>query len=312
MRPALRPLLLSLLVCIPVTGCQAWRFDPVTPIKNPDSVIHYPGDGGVVISSSSYDFRKVVCVAPPAQSALLRQSKTSAGIDIGVAEVVTIGAQVDHETAEALARIYEQSERSLFLQYSLYRLCEAYMNNMLTPTSGSDILRLEKTQYQAQAERATADFASCTANRASILAASAPNAPTKEHQKALDQLQCGRFQSEKASAEAAAKLIGEHLDKAPIDQSTDQGLLYWLAFQKILDTSVKLAELDAQQGKLRAEAEAALAREAKGKAEKKVEELTKAKTELEALRQQALINALERAKCADGCKDKDKDKSESK
>jgi hypothetical protein len=92
-------------------------------------VIHYPGDGGVIIWSK-YDAKKFLCVAPPAQAALSIATKTSAEASVE-AESVAVTLSGTGETAETITKLAELNERSLFLQYALYRLCESAVNGFI-------------------------------------------------------------------------------------------------------------------------------------------------------------------------------------
>lgn len=293
--------LAALVICSAVSACS-WHTGPVRRVNYADSIIHYPGDGGVVISSGRLS-PKSICVAPPAQGALLRTTDTSAGAKVDVIDVVGVGVQIDHSAAEALARMYEQNERSLFLQYSLYRLCEAYMNGMLTPSSGIEILKLEQAKLVAAADAATAKRTECTATQKLLKESSAPAAEVQ-----LEQLDCKQHEKDAQSAKATADLIGKRIEAMESgSKQSDPNIVYWLAFQQILDTAVELARLDAQAAKLRAETEAALAKKAQLEAETKAKNLEASKKKLDEVREQALDNELERAKCAQGCGDKKTD-----
>ncbi|KIG12093.1 hypothetical protein DB30_02038 [Enhygromyxa salina] len=265
-----------------------------------------------MVISASTQLTKRICVAPPAQGALLRQTNTSTRAEVDVLDVVGVGVGVDHATAEALARMYEQNERSLFLQYSMYRLCEAYMNGMLTRGSSSEILAVEMARYKAAATAAGAKLAECNKKKGKLEAIQSAligtEPATRVQRDDLDEqissLECEQYASDQQSASDTAALLEKRLanmDKSPSD---DQGILYWIAFQNILETSVELARLDAQAARLRAQTQAALAKEAQLEAENKVKRLEASAKTLDAVREKALDNAIDRAKCADDCADK--------
>ena len=83
-----------------------------------------------------------ICIGPPAQSAMARQTNVAGEGEIDLAKVAA-EASFDVAVIDSLGRLYEQNERTLFLQYSLYRLCEAYMNEMLDGGQLVDVYKRE-------------------------------------------------------------------------------------------------------------------------------------------------------------------------
>lgn len=106
--------------CGPSTKLSGWDTSRAgTP------VVHYPGDGGVIIiSEAGQGSGRFTCVAPPAQAALGFSTKSSTEGAVE-AEAVKVSLSGSHESVETIVKLAEMNERSLFLQYALYRLCEA-------------------------------------------------------------------------------------------------------------------------------------------------------------------------------------------
>ncbi len=50
------------------------------------------------------------------------------------AQALLLSAELESRRTERIVRVFEQSERTLFLQFSQYRLCEAFNNGMLKST----------------------------------------------------------------------------------------------------------------------------------------------------------------------------------
>lgn len=296
------------------SACSPLR---VQPVKDGNSVAHYPGHGGLIISNVRVKGTdKVICVAPPAQGALLQHTETKKRGKVGVTDYVEIQSEFDHSTIDSLARLYEQNERTLFLQYSLYRLCEAYMNDMLTPTSAATILREQARDQRKRAIAIAQAQNECAALDTKIQEMNAQE-PKPEGVQSLvrerEGLACDQLATEKGAAEAKALELEQSAKAAEKSGATyDAPSLYWQGFGLIMETAVHLAKVDADAAKLRAEAQAANAEKKAKEAEEKAktaEAKAKAATEtLETLRTKALDDTLERAKCRD-CKVENADKS---
>lgn len=183
---------LALIAPLLLFGCRAWTYQPVEPIPYVDSVVHYPADGGVILSTSR-DVDKGVCVAPPAQGAVTinfsvsGKAKRAVAVEYqGVKASQTTEGEFAASLAESLTKLYEQNEQTLFLQHSLYRLCEAYVNGLFDATPYSEWLRRENASaVQEVAEQTT-------------LAASAP-----EHESRIKEL--GSLLKEKQDASKKAR-----------------------------------------------------------------------------------------------------------
>lgn len=139
-------------------ACSTFDLRSVQPVDKVNSIAHYPGDGGVIISSSIVE-GKGICVAPPSQSAVTvtfsgdRKKKTSvklSEIDVSMEQALAVSL------AETLSKLYEQNEQTLFLQHSLYRLCEAYTNGLFKHQLYSEWLETERIEATAEANRLTA------------------------------------------------------------------------------------------------------------------------------------------------------------
>lgn len=103
--------------------------------ENAVSVARYKGDGGVAIMVDP-DAGLNLCVAPPAQSAIALAKALEHKGKVNAMGKVEVEQDWSYQTTETIAKLYEQSERSLFLQFALYRLCEAYANGMLNNDQG--------------------------------------------------------------------------------------------------------------------------------------------------------------------------------
>jgi hypothetical protein len=64
------------------------------------------------------------CAPPPEQSAILTAASVAASV-----EKAGAGGKFDFRIAETVAKLFEQTERTVFLQYALFRLCEMSVNS---------------------------------------------------------------------------------------------------------------------------------------------------------------------------------------
>lgn len=125
-------------------------------VRAVDSVVHYPATGGVVVSTSRKPDAKAICVAPPAQGALNVELNIKHDGKVDVLKYVEVETQNALDLSKSLAKLYDQNERTLFLQFSLYRLCEAYANGMLDEETFAETMAFEAAKLsQAAAEAAT-------------------------------------------------------------------------------------------------------------------------------------------------------------
>ncbi|MCA9693604.1 MAG: hypothetical protein KC636_28675 [Myxococcales bacterium] len=117
-------------------------------------VAYWTAEGGVVIRTD-----KGMCVAPPAQGVRQMDYNGQLGVSAGQIPIeVHGGGAVDHKTS----KLYEQSDSLLFLQHSLYRICEMYVNEAISHKqyvclfeaivdAGHELIELEKTLAKAEA-----------------------------------------------------------------------------------------------------------------------------------------------------------------
>lgn len=293
-------------------------------VKNGNSIVHYPGDGGVVISNVRYE-GKTICVAPPAQGVRLTRTTVNQRGKVDVAGYVGVDMGLDVDTVETLARLYEQNERTLFLQYSLYRLCEAYMNGILTTASAHVIIAEQAREANAKVQQLTTQKQLCEEEkqrlddeRSALNQVEAADSETnKKKKKAIEEriaeLDCRAIEADIAGAHARATTLDAAAKKASeSDLVYDAGLVYWDGFNRIMATAVELAKVDAEQAKLRAEVRAL---EAKAEADKQTKAAADAKAkmetatkELDRVRKDALDAAIE---CTD-CKKKENTKDKAK
>lgn len=143
-------ILLSLLLA--VSGCR--KSLAVVNVKDVDSVVHYPATGGVVVSASRNPDAKAICVAPPAQGAMNVEFNLKHDGKVNVFKYVEVETQNALALSKSLAKLYEQNERTLFLQFSLYRLCEAYANGMLDEETYAETMTLEAARLRQAADEA--------------------------------------------------------------------------------------------------------------------------------------------------------------
>lgn len=123
-------------------------------IKDADSLTAYPATGGVVVGTTR-DSGKAICVAPPAQGAMNVDLNVKHDGKVNVLKYVEVESQNAVDLTKTLAKLYEQNERTLFLQFSLYRLCEAYANGMLDEeTFGEAMARESLALLRASTEAA--------------------------------------------------------------------------------------------------------------------------------------------------------------
>lgn len=155
-------LIVPLILITALSGCgglrEGYSLGYVT-VKDTNSLVRYDADGGVVISNQRMN-GKTVCVAPP----------PSVGSNQLISLLASIEANGDHPGGSSAAlnalwnssdksevvKLFDQNEQTLLLQYSLYRLCEAYMNGMfdLTRSPILDVITAQKELALAEGNHA--------------------------------------------------------------------------------------------------------------------------------------------------------------
>lgn len=196
-----RPLsLLSLYLALALAGGCGDRLGRIR-VKDADTVVSYPATGGVVISASRAPDRKAICVAPPAQGAMNIDLNIKHDGKVNVLKYVEVETQNALGLTKNLASLYEQNERTLFLQFSLYRLCEAYANGMLDEETYGEAMARESLQLKRAAAEAETLLAEATAVEAQASLAKAAVQPTYEA--GLKKLAKAEEQLETAKAGAA-------------------------------------------------------------------------------------------------------------
>lgn len=119
---------------------------PDTGALGPGSITYYTGEGGVVISPTvPKEGYADICVVPPAAG--VRQVSSASDIKIkgGKGDLaVELGGSTerDHE----VTKLFEQQQGVLFLQFAMYRLCEAARNGDLDPGKEIEIKDGDKTR----------------------------------------------------------------------------------------------------------------------------------------------------------------------
>ena len=221
----------------------------VKSISDVNSIAHYPGSGGVVISNNKHNKDKIVCVAPPAQSAEQEALKSllglkasgTAGTNTGAGESKA-GGEVDfNRTTEAVitvAKLYEQTERSLLLQYSLYRLCEAHLNGMFSIYKNPlpDLLKLK-----LQTPKSDTKTLDQIENHILVLIDVQKEINVLEDK--LAKLNNNSTNNDKQKQEE----IKKYQEQIDAYRSTYYLSAYESAFDKILDTAVELTKLEVQK-----------------------------------------------------------------
>lgn len=211
-----------------------------------NNIAHYPGTGGVIISNGrdkDNAYVKDVCVAPPAQAAqeitlkilstLAAQASTK-GVD------ANLTASRNYDLTTSISKLYEQNERTLLLQYSLYRLCEAHMNGMFDPYE-NPTPELLKQRNENQKD---ANFSQIINQR-------------------LEQLKNAENKIAVLMTEREELLNQNDANNTSMILQKDQEIRNWKSlyykntysesFNKILDTAVRLAELDKDKAVAEAE-----------------------------------------------------------
>lgn len=218
-----------------------------------NNVVHYPGSGGVVISSGRNtldSYFKTVCVAPPAQAvqeAALKALTNISGSGSAAAQIpdgtsaqiaANLVANRAVEAAATVSKLFEQNERTLLLQYSLYRLCEAHMNGMFDPyeSPAIDLLMLAKEK------NVSSEAAEMAMNRLEALrnAQARIDELTKKRIELLQNAVNEKFESKK-NRDASIRSMDEEIHQL---KRLHYKSTYREAFDKILDTAVRLAEIE--------------------------------------------------------------------
>jgi hypothetical protein len=305
-------------------------------VKSTNSVVHYPGTGGVVISSGrdgTNNYLKSVCVAPPAQVAQAEAMKAISNISASMNSNNSIPdgptAQLDanlaasraYEATTTISRIYEQNERTLLLQYSLYRLCEAHMNGMFEPYTSplSDLIR------QREAASQNSELVSALDARIKTVADIEIKifGLEEKRKESINKLKDTKSKKSKDDVIALNKTIASIEVEIESLKSLYFINTYQKAFNEILKTAKELAEIDKERAIAESQAEKAKAEAEKTKAElekeklkanpprpatstasanpdeakKKDEELALAKKQLEDLKQRIIDSSLNCIDC---------------
>ncbi|WP_426747637.1 hypothetical protein VZQ01_09655 [Myxococcus faecalis] len=287
----------------------------IREIKSENSVAHYPGEGGVVISSSREakgNYLKSICVAPPAQAAQAAAFKAiaeiAAGADsnvatpagVGVEAAASLSATRGYEATTSISQLFAQNERTLLLQYSLYRLCEAYMNGMFDPYASpiSDLARLRAKLGGTDASSGVIDqvIASTVKAEEKIESLSQERDSLRQRAQASDQdEEKKKAQTRLAEVESQIRTLKEIYFKNT----------YREAFDSIMDTAVALAQIEKERAvaeakasaeRAKAEVETAKLNDKVAAAEKKAKEADEsaktAREQFEQLRKSIIDNSL--------------------
>jgi len=127
------------------TGCKI--FVRKVSTEGDNAVANYPGDGGTVlaINSENADY---ICSMPPAQGVKLLEQALAAKGTVATPGGEAVEGEFSSTHTETLAKLYEQSERTLFLQFAFYRLCEAHANDMIRGTCDPHLDRYNRIRDQ--------------------------------------------------------------------------------------------------------------------------------------------------------------------
>ncbi|MCR9165497.1 MAG: hypothetical protein ACE37F_00595 [Nannocystaceae bacterium] len=139
MRAALG-VLCSVVLVLPSLACS-----PVLrKVRNDgNSVTYYTAEGGVVIKGGVKS-RHSMCVMPPAQGVRMRTGKGDGKIVVKAPKATTVEVGGSGSSDHKVEKLYEQSDASLFMQHSLYRICEMALNGGFDADG-----KLDPVAYQA-------------------------------------------------------------------------------------------------------------------------------------------------------------------
>jgi hypothetical protein len=220
-------------------GCAERSALEVAQSPERSYVAHYSGDGGAIVGIVGETHK--ICVAPPAQSVLTLATKTSGSGTAKVKDAVELETKLDRETTEALTKMFEQNEKSLFLQYALYRLCEANASGMFSGTVATTEKTCEPLGELAKESR--------KALGAALEGLRAENAKLDQAQKEDDRRKARiAIDSAQKSVDAVKMLAG--MDTRAYGACVRQigGSAYERKFSHIIEASLDLYEMESKRG----------------------------------------------------------------
>lgn len=101
---------------------------PVLKKKNfgTNQIAYYTAEGGSVVRSEDG-----MCVVPPAAG--VRQISADSAVEISGGDGnIDVGLKGSNDLVHEVTKLYDQDQNVLFLQFALYRLCEAQLNGHLS------------------------------------------------------------------------------------------------------------------------------------------------------------------------------------
>ncbi len=318
-----QPYSLSLIALL--AGCAAAPVH-VRGVRNSNSVAHVQGAGNAVLSTSddrTDKFTKRICIMPPAQAGLNVQVSTTGKGAVSYSGIEA-SAEISRGVELATSKLFENNEQTLFVQHTLYRLCEAHANGMLEGVTLKELwqaelheatvgleknaaqIRIAQDQIEASRDLVSALRAKTTDADATKKAELSTQIASIEDKVAtlqadLVDLQIRSSDLTKRKNEASKQLPKASTEKMP-------GAAYGFLFKNVFTTAVELSEVDVRRQRALADRAKSEADKAKSDVEKAKQETEKAKTDLKALERQLIDASVGRAKCDADCDEEDKSK----
>jgi hypothetical protein len=152
------------------------------------------------------------CVPPPEQAAIATAASVAANVEVKGGK-----GGIDARLAESITRLFEQTERTIFLQYALFRLCEMSINSAgefrnVFPLIVHELVRqsasltLEASIEGEKAKRAAADAEAARAQTAK-----------EAVQAEVKRLECAKRERDKGtSAEETERICGVAPKTSPL------------------------------------------------------------------------------------------------
>lgn len=120
-------------------------------IRYPNSISKYAATDGAVLSNTrDVSSTKIICVLPPPAAAMNTTFKLEPSANWQPPQGSKVDLKVAIESSRTLAKVYELNERTLLLQFALYRLCEAYANGLIEEEMESVALAREANELNIE------------------------------------------------------------------------------------------------------------------------------------------------------------------
>ncbi len=122
------------------SGCGLFTTtSPVLNVNDFDSnkIAYYTAEGGVVIKGP----KGGVCVMPPAQASRQLETEAKSSVSVQTPSPVNVAIDGSGSLTQSTAKLYDQSQGNLYLQFAMYRVCEFAANKEVSSVEYKELLQ---------------------------------------------------------------------------------------------------------------------------------------------------------------------------